>query len=338
MDSNICQVYEDEIQSLKEEIKLLAEKYEDSQQESTFFSDEEILMSIKSLQRERQGESEGHGSASDLKAQLESLETHLSFLMKLTGIQFTSHSKKTLEKTRNKTVRKHRLTGNCCSLSFHLEFQLLEMQNKANVSAAITDLSIIMEPRGNSDLDKFVSRKRVFKSTRVKNVAFNCNFQADHALEENGGMLEHLSNIFLKEAKFGRLFSTSSEQRGSLLTFFRSLSSYAEWYEHRRYTFLHFKEKYPDIVTLPEGLLGDYILLRNPKTSGFELMIVWKIHIDEEGRTTPVLDLLTKVPKQVLEQKMAAIENAPAHFRSMLLLVGIEEAIENLVSVFGSER
>lgn len=27
-------------------------------------------------------------------------------------------------------------------------------------------------------------------------------------------------------------------------------------------------------------------------------MIVWKIHIDEEGRTTPVLDLLTKVPEQ----------------------------------------
>ncbi|KAM4653719.1 centromere protein P isoform 3-T3 [Amazona ochrocephala] len=275
MDSNVCQVYEDEIQSLKEEIKLLAEKYEDSQQESTFFSDEEILMSIKSLQRELRGESEGHESASDLKAQLESLETHLSFLMKLTGIQFTSHLKKTLEKTRNKTVRKHRLSGNCCSLSFQLEFQLLEMQNKANVSAAITDLSIILEPRGNSDLDKFVSR---------------------------------------------------------------SLSSYAEWYEHRRCTFLHFKEKYPDIVTLPEGLLGDYILLRSPKTSGFELMVVWKIHIDEEGRTTPVLDLLTKVSKQVLEQKMATIENAPARFRSMLLLVGIEEAIENLVSVFGSER
>lgn len=27
-------------------------------------------------------------------------------------------------------------------------------------------------------------------------------------------------------------------------------------------------------------------------------MVVWKIHIDEEGRTTPVLDLLTKVPEQ----------------------------------------
>ncbi|XP_033921820.1 centromere protein P isoform X2 [Melopsittacus undulatus] len=286
MDSDICQVYEDEIQSLKEEIKLLSKKYEDSQQESTYFSDKEILMSVKSLQRELQGESEGHESAADLQAQLESLETDLSFLMKLTGIQFTGLSKKTLERTGNKTVRKYRLSGSCCSLSFQLEFQLLEMQNKGNVSAAITDLSITMEPRGNSDLDNFVS----------------------------------------------------SEKCGSLLTFFRSLSSYAEWYEHRRCTFLHFKEKYPDIVSLPEGLLGDYILLRNPKASGFELMIVWKIHINEKGKTTPVLDLLTKVPKQVLDQKMAAIENAPTRFRSMLLVVGIEEAIENLVNIFVSER
>lgn len=46
MDNSNCQVYEDEIRSLEEEIKLLAEKYEDSQQESTFFSDEEILMSM----------------------------------------------------------------------------------------------------------------------------------------------------------------------------------------------------------------------------------------------------------------------------------------------------
>lgn len=45
MDNSICQDYEDEIQSLEEEIKLLSEKYEDRQQESTFFSDEEILMS-----------------------------------------------------------------------------------------------------------------------------------------------------------------------------------------------------------------------------------------------------------------------------------------------------
>ncbi|NXI99218.1 CENPP protein, partial [Psophia crepitans] len=189
MDNSICQAYE-EIQSLEEEIKILTEKYDDNQQESTFFSDKEILMSIKSFQREFQGESKGHESPSDLKAQLESLEREISFLMKFTGIQFTSHSKKTVEKTRNKTVQKHRVSGNCHSLSFQLEFQLLEVQNKENVSAVITDLSIIMESGEHSVMSKFVS---------------------------------------------------STEERGNLLTFFRSLSSYAEWYEHRRCTFLHFK-------------------------------------------------------------------------------------------------
>ncbi|NXW06730.1 CENPP protein, partial [Fregetta grallaria] len=190
MDNSICQVYEDEIQSLEEEIKLLAEKYEDGQQESIFFSDEEILMSIKTFQKEFQGPSKRHESPSDLKAELESVEKDLSFLMKFTGIQFTSHSKKTLEKTRNRTMQKHRLKGNCHSLSFQLEFQLLETQNKECVSAVITDLSIIMDSGEDSDMRKFVS---------------------------------------------------SIEEHGNLLTFFRSLSSYAEWYEHRRCTFLHFK-------------------------------------------------------------------------------------------------
>lgn len=96
--------------------------------------------------------------------------------------------------------------------------------------------------------------------------------------------------------------------------------------------------KYPDIVSLPEGLLGDFIILRNPKVSGFELMIVWKIHLDEEGTTTPVLDLLPKVPEQVLEQRMRSVESIPGSFRSALRLFGIEAAIENLIQVLGSGK
>ncbi|XP_062441218.1 centromere protein P [Rhea pennata] len=287
MENSIYQVYEDEIQSLEEEIKMLAEKYEDSQQESMFFSDEEILMSIKSFQREFQEELKGHESPSDLKAQLESLEADLLFLMKFTGIWFTSHSKKTVEKTGNRTIQKHKLSGNCRSLPFQLEFQVLEIKNKERVSAIITDLKVKMESGECSSVSKFVS---------------------------------------------------STEENGNLLPFFRSLSSYADWYEHRRCTFLHFKARYPDIVKLPEGVLGDYIVLRNPKSSGFELMIVWKIHVEEDGRTTPVLDLLTKVPERVLEQKIATIENAPTCFRSMLLLFGIETAIENLIKVVGLKK
>ncbi|NXH96541.1 CENPP protein, partial [Pachycephala philippinensis] len=186
MDESVCQAYEEEIQALEEEIRLLTEKYEDIRQESTFFSDEDVLKAIKSFQRE----TKGHESLSDLKAQLESLQTDLSFFTTLTGFQFTSHSKKTVEKTRDRTVQKHRLSGKCHSLSFQLEFQLLEMQNNEKVSAVVSDLSIIMESREDSDVSKFVS---------------------------------------------------STEERGSLVTFFRSLSTYAEWYEHRRRTFLHFK-------------------------------------------------------------------------------------------------
>ncbi|XP_041315707.1 centromere protein P [Pyrgilauda ruficollis] len=287
MDEGDFQAYEDEIQALEEEIRLLTEEYEDMRQESTFFSDEEILKSIKSFQTETQGKTKGHESPSDLIAQLESLETDLSFLMEFTGFHFTSHSKKTVEKTQNRTVQKHRLSGRCHSLSFQLEFQLLEMQNNEKVSAVVSDLSIIMESREDSNVSKFVSR---------------------------------------------------TEEHGDLLTFFRSISTYAEWHEHRRHTFHHFKAKYPDIVTLPEGLLGDFIILRNPNISGFELMIVWKIHLDEEGTTTPVLDLLPKVPEQVLEQRMRSVESIPGRFRSALQLFGIEAAIENLIKVLGSEK
>ncbi|XP_054136688.1 centromere protein P [Melozone crissalis] len=285
MDEAVFEDYEKEIQALEEEIRLLTEKYEDMRQESAFFSEEEILKAIKSLQEETEGETKGHESPSDLKAQLESLETDLAFLMEFTGFHFTSHSKKTVEKTQNKTVQKHRLSGKCHSIPFQVKFQLLEMQKDEKVSAVVSDLSIKMESREDSNVSKFVSR---------------------------------------------------TQECGDLITFFRSLSTYAEWYEHRRHTFLHFKAKYPDIVTLPEGLLGDFIILRNPKIPGFELVIVWKIHLDEEGTTTPVLDLLPKVPEQVLQQSMRSVGSIPGSFRSALRLLGIEAAVENLIRVLGS--
>ncbi|NXM95215.1 CENPP protein, partial [Sylvia borin] len=284
MDENNFQAYEDEIQALQEEIRQLTEVYEDIQQESTFYSDEEILKAIKSLEGEAQGETKGCASLSDLKVELESLERDLSFLTAFTGFHFTSHSKKTLERTKTRTVQKHRLSGKCHSLSFHVEFQLLEMLDSEKVSAVVSDLSIVMESIEDPNVSKFVS---------------------------------------------------STEECGDLLAFFRSISAYAEWYEHRKCTFLHFKAKYPDIVTLPEGLLGDFITLRNPKVAGFELMIFWKIHLDEEGITTPVLDLLPKVPKQVMEQRMVTV-SIPGSFRSMIRLFGIEAAIENLIRVLGS--
>lgn len=59
-----------------------------------------FLHSRKSLEGEAQGETKGHESLSRLKAELESLERDLSFLTAFTGFHFTSHSKKTLERSK----------------------------------------------------------------------------------------------------------------------------------------------------------------------------------------------------------------------------------------------
>ncbi|XP_015415312.1 PREDICTED: centromere protein P isoform X2 [Myotis davidii] len=43
-------------------------------------------------------------------------------------------------------------------ITFQVEFQILEFQNKENLSSIITDLNIIMESTAYSELSEFVSR------------------------------------------------------------------------------------------------------------------------------------------------------------------------------------
>ncbi|ELK03387.1 Centromere protein P [Pteropus alecto] len=84
----------------------------------------------------------------------------------LTGINIRNYSKKTenlmstevAEKNIKKVLQSHRLSGNCHMITFQLEFQILEIQNKENLSSVITDLNIIMEPTSYSELSEFVSR------------------------------------------------------------------------------------------------------------------------------------------------------------------------------------
>ncbi|XP_066472898.1 centromere protein P [Tiliqua scincoides] len=279
MNNNIVQVYEDEIWSLEEEIKTLTEEYECVQNASMAYSEGELMKAMKFHDRTSQ-EHKQRDSSPDLKTQLDLLESDLSFIMKLTGIWFTNYSRKPIEKSGNKTIHKYRLSGNCQSVPFQLEFHIMEEnQNNSNVSAIVTDLNIIIESEEHSDLSTLVSR-----------------------VEENG----------------------------NLLLFFKSLSCFSEWYEHRKCTWTHFKRKYPDVVVLPEGLSGDYMILRNTKLPGFELMIVWKICVDKEGKVMPILDLLSKIPMADLEAKNFA-SDAPNCFRSLLQVLGIQDSIETLI-------
>ncbi|KAL4826018.1 hypothetical protein H8958_016533 [Nasalis larvatus] len=71
----------------------------------------------------------------------------------------------------------------------------------------------------------------------------------------------------------------------------------------------------------------------------FELVIVWRIQIDEDGKVFPKLDLLTKVPQRALElDKNRAIEAAPLSFRTLLGVLGIEAALESLIKSLCAEE
>nr|XP_055165607.1 centromere protein P isoform X1 [Nyctereutes procyonoides] len=120
----------------------------------------------KSLQEIYQSDSEGWASSKDLRSHLEHLESELLFLSTLTGINIRNYSMKTedltstekTEKSIKKVLQKHRLSGNCHMITFQLEFEILEIQNKESLSSVITDLNIIMEPSEYSELSEFVSR------------------------------------------------------------------------------------------------------------------------------------------------------------------------------------
>ncbi|CAI9171197.1 unnamed protein product [Rangifer tarandus platyrhynchus] len=120
----------------------------------------------KSFQETYQSNSEEWRSSKDLRSHLESLESELQFLSRLTGISIRNYCKKTedltstemAEKSIKKVLQRHRLSGNCHMITFQLEFQILEIQDKESLSSVITDLSIIMEPNEYSELSEFVSR------------------------------------------------------------------------------------------------------------------------------------------------------------------------------------
>ncbi|MBV94730.1 Centromere protein P, partial [Eschrichtius robustus] len=120
-------------------------------------------------------------------------------------------------------------------------------------------------------------------------------------------------------------------------------------------------EKYPEAVHLSEGASSSCMGIRSPSRPGFELVIVWRIQIDEEGKVLPKLDLLTKVPLQVwpaenegivsvkfltqlfafftaLElDKNGVIETAPLSFRTLLGVLGIEATLESLIKSLHTE-
>ncbi|XP_078270152.1 centromere protein P [Rhinoraja longicauda] len=279
MGETLYQAYEDEIECLQEEIKILEQKAKETQIYS-----QEFLKTIH-LQKEMFGVQNPEPwklSTTDLEAQIEQTESQIALLTQLTGIGFNQHTVTTVSEG-NKKTKQCRLSGCSHSLHFELEFELTEVQTEKDVMTTVTDLNIILELSDIYNLSKFISR---------------------------------------------------TEERKNLLMFFRTISVFAKWYEYRQVTFRHFKEKYPQVVKLPEGSSGEYMVLKCSKLPGIELKIFWKILVSEEGVVTPVLDLLTKIPTEALHfDTRKVMDSAPNSFRCLLRLHGIEAAIECLIEL-----
>ncbi|XP_034885162.1 centromere protein P isoform X2 [Mirounga leonina] len=150
-----------EVRALEAEIAALRRACEEPRA-----AGEDTWRAQKSLREMYQSDSEGGASSKDLRSHLGHLESELLFLSTLTGISVRNYSMKTedltntekKEKSIMKVLQRHRLSGNCHMITFQLEFQILEIQNKESLSSVITDLNIIMEPTEYSELSEFVSR------------------------------------------------------------------------------------------------------------------------------------------------------------------------------------
>nr|XP_033781954.1 centromere protein P isoform X2 [Geotrypetes seraphini] len=121
----------------------------------------------------------------------------------------------------------------------------------------------------DKDENKCTERHKITGNCYLLPFQIECTLLKVQNKESISSVVTDLS-IIIESSEYSDLskFVSRAVETKNLLLFFRSLSSFAEWCNRRKHTFLHFKERYPEIVRLPEGSSADYMVLRNPKLSG----------------------------------------------------------------------
>ncbi|KAF1392092.1 hypothetical protein PFLUV_G00048920 [Perca fluviatilis] len=127
-------------------------------------------------------------------------------------------------------------------------------------------------------------------------------------------------------------FLSGVEESTDLLLFFRTLRTFSDRCDDRRRTFQHFQEKYPSVVSLPGGCRSAVMTLSHPELSGCVLFVHWSIEVSREGRVTPKIELLTKIPEKALRLfPSQAVSGAAEAFQSLLRILGPEAAVESVI-------
>ncbi|XP_017305657.1 centromere protein P [Ictalurus punctatus] len=183
------------------------------------------------------------------------------------------------------------------------------------------------------------SNTKTIQQYRLTGRCWLLSFQVEFALTEiqdGETILKKVTdfNIISDGAEFKDLcgFLSSAEESKSVFLFFRTLRSFSERCKQRTCTYQHFKEKYPDVVQLPEGCRSEIMVIQSPQLPGCTMSIFWNITVSKEGTVKPKIDLLMKMPEQA--QKLdteSVVESAPGCFQSLLTAFGVEATIESLI-------
>ncbi|KAM4741025.1 centromere protein P [Anableps anableps] len=128
-------------------------------------------------------------------------------------------------------------------------------------------------------------------------------------------------------------FLSRVEETRDLLLFFRTVRSFLERCDDRTRTFQHFQEKFPSIVSLPEGCSSEVMTLNHPELPGCGFFIHWSMEVSTGGAVTPKIHLLSKIPKRAMQlfPTQPAGGGAAEAFQSLLRILGPEAAMESII-------
>ncbi|XP_014822879.1 PREDICTED: centromere protein P-like [Poecilia mexicana] len=97
--------------------------------------------------------------------------------------------------------------------------------------------------------------------------------------------------------------------------------------------FFLLQEKFPSIVSLPEGCGSEVMTLNHPELPGCCFFIYWCVDVSTGGAVTPKIQLLSKIPEKALQlfPSQPAGGGAAEAFQSLLRILGTEAAIESII-------
>ncbi|XP_072521855.1 centromere protein P [Salminus brasiliensis] len=187
------------------------------------------------------------------------------------------------------------------------------------------------------------SERKTMQQYRLTGHCCFLSFQVEFALTEiqdGDAFLRKITdlNIIVDGAELKDLcaFLSRVEETKGLFLFFRTLGLFSERCKQRSRTFQYFKEKYPDVVYLPEGCRSEVMMIQSPKLPGCTMSIFWNIGVSKEGAVQPKIELLMKMPEQAQNlDTNSVMATAPEAFRSLLMIYGVETSIESLIKAVG---